>query len=85
MQVLIQCDQPGRLASRLFQQDHMVEAKILENAGGVLVRTRDADSLYLLLNRLVVEEGIDIESVAPADDDVNSVYQYLIGSQGGAA
>jgi ABC-2 type transport system ATP-binding protein len=85
MQVLIQCDQPGRLASRLFQQDHMVEAKILQNAGGVLVRTRDADRLYLLLNRLVVEEGIDIESVAPADDDVNSVYQYLIGSQGGAA
>ena len=51
----------------------------------MLVRTRDADSLYLLLNRLVVEEGINIESVAPADDDVNSVYQYLIGSQGGAA
>ena len=85
MQVLIQCDQPGRLASRLFQQNHTVEARILDDAGGVLVRTRDADSLYLLLNRLVVEEGIDIESVAPADDDVNSVYQYLIGSQGGAA
>jgi hypothetical protein len=25
--------------------------------------------------------GIDIESVAPADDDVLSVYEYLIGSE----
>jgi hypothetical protein len=24
-----------------------------------------------------------VESVAPADDDVNSVYQYLIGAEGG--
>jgi hypothetical protein len=24
--------------------------------------------------------GIEIESVAPADDDVNSVYEYLIGN-----
>jgi len=24
-----------------------------------------------------------VESVAPADDDVNSVYQYLIGGEGG--
>jgi hypothetical protein len=25
-----------------------------------------------------------VESVAPADDDVNSVYQYLIGGEGSA-
>jgi hypothetical protein len=25
-----------------------------------------------------------VESIAPADDDVNSVYQYLIGGDGGA-
>ena len=46
------------------------------------MRTRDADSLYLLLNRVVMETGLEVESVAPADDDVNSVYQYLIGSEG---
>jgi hypothetical protein len=25
--------------------------------------------------------GTEIESVAPADDDVNSVYEYLIGNE----
>ena len=46
---------------------------------GVLVKTRDADGLYLMLNQIAVN-GIEIDSVAPADDDVNSVYEYLIGN-----
>jgi ABC-2 type transport system ATP-binding protein len=83
MQILIRCDQPNRLASQLFQQDHVVEAKIHPDGKGVLLRTRDADSFYLLLNRVILESGLEVESVAPADDDVNSVYQYLIGGEGG--
>lgn len=83
MQILVRCQSPSLLASRLFCQDHVVEAKLNTDAKGVLVRTRNADQFYLLLNRIVAEEGIGIEAVAPADDDVNSVYQYLIGSGGG--
>jgi len=85
MQILIRCDRPHRLAAQLFQQDHVVEAKIHPDGKSVLLRTRDADSFYLLLNRVILESGLEVESVAPADDDVNSVYQYLIGGEGGAA
>src|ERR1035441_7051992 len=83
MQILVRCDKPGLLASRLFEQDHVVEAKVNEDGRGLLVRTRDADNLYLLLNRIVLDNGLEGEAVAPADDDVNSVYQYLIGAEGG--
>ena len=83
MQILIRCDRPGVLAALLFQQNHVVEAAIHPDGKGLLVRTRDADSLYLLLNRVVVENQLDVESVAPADENVHSVYQYLIGPHGG--
>jgi ABC-2 type transport system ATP-binding protein len=83
MQILIRCDHPNTLAARLFQQDHVVEAKIHPDGKSILLRTTDADRFYLLLNRIVLESGLEVESVAPADDDVNSVYQYLIG-EGGA-
>jgi len=83
MQILVRCDNPGGLAARLFQDRHMVEAKISNDRKGLLLRTTDADSFYLLLNRVVLESGLEVESVAPADDDVNSVYQYLIGAEGG--
>ena len=85
MQILVRCDHPNELAARLFRQDHVVEAKIHPDGKGILLRTTDADRFYLLLNRVVLESGLEVESVAPADDDVNSVYQYLIGGEGGAA
>ncbi|HWG87687.1 MAG TPA: ABC transporter ATP-binding protein, partial [Candidatus Acidoferrales bacterium] len=75
MQILVRCTAPGLLASKLFSQDHVVEAKLNQDGRGVLVRTRDAEQFYLLLNRVIAEEQIDLEAVAPADDDVNSVYQ----------
>lgn len=84
MQILVRCGNPSRMASRLFSQDHVVEAKLNNDGKGVLVRTRDADQFYLLLNRIVLEEDFALEAVSPADDDVNSVYQYLIGGGGGA-
>ncbi|PYP93613.1 MAG: ABC transporter ATP-binding protein [Candidatus Angelobacter sp. Gp1-AA117] len=82
MQILVRCSQPNLLASRLFSQDHVVEAKLNHDGQGVLVRTLDAGEFYLLLNRVVLEEDIALEAVAPADDDVNSLYQYLIGGGG---
>jgi ABC-2 type transport system ATP-binding protein len=79
MQIVVRCDRPSELAATLFRQDHVVEAKIHEDGKGLHLRTADADGFYLLLNRIVMESGLTVESVAPADDDVNSVYQYLIG------
>jgi ABC-2 type transport system ATP-binding protein len=83
MQILVRCNAPNLLASRLFAQDHVVEAKLNRDGQGVLVRTLDANQFYMLLNRIISEEEINLQAVSPADDDVNSVYQYLIGSGGG--
>jgi ABC-2 type transport system ATP-binding protein len=84
MQILVRCDRPSELAARLFQQNHVVEAKIHGDGHNLLLRTTDADAFYLLLNRVILDSGLVVESVAPADDDVNSVYQYLIGGEGGS-
>jgi ABC-2 type transport system ATP-binding protein len=82
VQVLIRCDRPSLLASRVFEQDHVVEARILEDGRGLLVRTRDADRFHLVMNEIVLGSGLAVEAVAPADADVHAVYQYLIGSNG---
>ncbi|MEE8586922.1 MAG: ABC transporter ATP-binding protein [Acidobacteriota bacterium] len=85
MQILVRCDKPAMLASRMFEEDHAVEAQMHDDGQGLLLRTRDADSFFLLMNRMVTQEGLRVESVAPADDDVHSIYQYLIGNQGGSS
>ncbi|HSS22373.1 MAG TPA: ABC transporter ATP-binding protein [Pyrinomonadaceae bacterium] len=83
MQILIRCDKPSRLAARVFDKDHVVEARLHDDRLGLFVKTKDADRFYLLLNQVVGEGEINVESVAPVDDDLSAVYQYLIGSEGG--
>lgn len=85
MQILVRCSNAARLASAAFELNHVVEAKILSDSRGVLIRTRDPEQFYLLLNKIVCSGLIEVDAVAPADDDVNSIYQYLIGSDGGPA
>ncbi|HVG33439.1 MAG TPA: ABC transporter ATP-binding protein [Pyrinomonadaceae bacterium] len=83
MQILIRCDRPTVLAARVFEQAAVVEARLHADAQGLFVKTRDPDQFYLLLNKVVLENKLSVESVAPVDDDLNAVYQYLIGSEGG--
>ena len=82
MQVLVRCDRPSFVASRIFELDSAVEIKIHDDRRGLLVQTRDADKFYLLMNRLVMEHELELEAVAPADEDVQAVYRYLIEKDG---
>lgn len=85
MQILIRCDRPQEFAARVFTSDNVVEAQLHEDKQGLFVKTRNADQFYRLLNRIVIESDFNIEAVAPVDDDLSAVYQYLIGSGGGEA
>jgi ABC-2 type transport system ATP-binding protein len=82
-QILVRCSDPRRLARLAFDDEGVVEARIQDDGQGLLVRTRDADRFYRLLNAAVAAGEFELEAVAPADDDVGSVYQYLLGSDGG--
>src|SRR5215467_8008035 len=71
LQVLVRCSNAARLASAAFELNHVVEARILNDSRGVLIRTRDPEQFYLLLNKIVCSGLIEVDAVAPADDDVN--------------
>jgi ABC-2 type transport system ATP-binding protein len=81
MEILIRCDKPAVLAARVFEQAQIVEARLHEDRRGLFIKTRDADKFYLLLNVVVAEGLVSVESVAPVDDDLSAVYQYLFGSE----
>jgi ABC-2 type transport system ATP-binding protein len=85
MQVLIRCDHPEVLASKMFAVNHCVEARLHEDGKGVFLRTGDIDQFYFMLNGIAAEGLVKIDAVTPADDDANAIYQYLIGTDGGAS
>ena len=79
-QILVRCDRPRQLASELLKSEQTMEVRIHNDGRGLLIKTLDADRFYLMLNHIALN-GIGIESVTPADDDVNSIYEYLIGTE----
>lgn len=82
IQVLVRCDRPQAVAARAFTLDHVVEAKIVDDDRGVLIRTRNAEDFFDALTAIVLATGVTVETVAPADETVDAVYDYLIGQPG---
>src|SRR5580658_3364346 len=85
MQVLIRCDHPELLASKMFAINHCVEARLHTDGKGVFLRTSDINEFYSMLNGVAADGLVKIDAVAPADDDANAIYQYLIGTDGSAS
>jgi ABC-2 type transport system ATP-binding protein len=85
MQVLVRCDHPELLASKMFSINHCVEARLHADGKGVFLRTADIDQFYSMLNGIAADGLVKIDAVAPADDDANAIYQYLIGTDGSAS
>ena len=78
IQVLVRSDRPNTVASKVFELGHVVEARVLDERS-LLVRTRDAKSFFTQLNRIVLDNEVVVETVAPSDESVHAVYDYLIG------
>ena len=84
IQVLLRCTKPSLVASKLFEHDFVVEASLHEDREGLMIRTREPDRFYTLLNAIITENAIEVETVSVADGDVKAVYRYLIGNEGEA-
>ena len=81
-QFIIRCreqDASG-VAARLFNEDHVTEIKLNDDRLGMLVMTRDREQFARALGRIALD-GHRIESVLPADENVDALYEYLIGGE----
>ena len=82
MQILVRCDRPAVVASHVFTHDSVVEVKIHADNAGLVVSTKNPRQFYRLLNQIILDNDLSVEAVAPADENVHSVYEYLLGGNG---
>ena len=81
-QYLVRCrngDASG-VAALLFGEDHITEIKLNDDRLGLLVMTRDREQFARALGRIALD-GHRIESVVAADENVDALYEYLIGGE----
>jgi ABC-2 type transport system ATP-binding protein len=79
-QYLVRCGDASRVASLLFGEDHVTEVRLNDDREGLLVMTTDRERFSRALGNLAVS-GHKIDSVIPADENVDALYEYLIGEQ----
>jgi ABC-2 type transport system ATP-binding protein len=79
-QYVVRCRDASAVAARLFAEDHVTEIRLNDDRMGMLVMTRDREQFARALGRIALD-GHRIEGVAPADENVDAVYGYLIGGQ----
>jgi ABC-2 type transport system ATP-binding protein len=77
-QFLIRCRDAARIASLLFEQDHVTQIQIQDDRLGLLVMTRSRREFSRALTRISLS-GHTVESVVPADENMGALYEYLIG------
>jgi hypothetical protein len=80
-QYIIRCNRDASgVAAQLFSEEHITEIKLHDDQLGMLVMTRDREQFARALGRIALD-GHRIESVVPADENVDALYEYLIGGE----
>lgn len=79
-QFILRCRDASGVAAQLFTEDHITEIKLNEDRQGMLVMTRDRERFSATLGRIACN-GHAIDTVVPADENVDSLYEYLIGGE----
>ncbi len=77
-QFLLHCQNPARVASMLFEQADVTEVKLAPVGRGVLVMTRQREAFAAAVQRIALS-GQEIDGVVPMDENVDALYEYLIG------
>ena len=77
-QFIVRCRNASRVASLLFNEDHITEVRLNEDRMGLLVMTRDREQFSRAISRIALD-GFGIDTVIPADENVDALYEYLIG------
>lgn len=77
--ISIKCSDRRKLAANFIQEDYVVKVDFGAGADELLIETRNRDKLFGRLPGIVVDNGIDVEEITSPDDNLQAVFDYLIG------
>ena len=67
------------LAGKFVGEDDVLSVRFDEAEGTVLFETRNRDRFFERLTRMAADAGLDIEEITSPDDNLQSVFDYLVG------
>lgn len=77
--VSVKCNRPRDLAEKLVRLDCVLKVQIDPATQKLLVETNNRDRVFGLLPSLLVENNIEATEITSPDDNLQAVFDYLIG------
>ena len=77
--VSIRCDNPRGLAGQLLGEDYVLKVHFGPDRRSVLVETNNRDKFFALLLSLLVKNQMEVEEITSPDDNLQAVFDYLVG------
>ncbi len=77
--VAVKCDDPRSLAAQLLSEDDVLKVHFGPDARSLLVETNNRDRFFSRLLSLLVRTGMEVEEITSPDDNLQAVFDYLVG------
>ena len=77
--ISVECSQNRKLAAMLIDKEYITNFQFQPDGNKVTFNTNQRDQFFDLLNHLIVEHDLDIEEIISPDDNLQAVFDYLVG------
>jgi len=77
--ISIKCSNPRLLASKFIEEAFVLKVHFDDSRNALLVETNNRDKLFGLLPVLISRHGIEVDEITSPDDNLQAVFDYLIG------
>jgi ABC-2 type transport system ATP-binding protein len=77
--ISIKCNDARRLASKFIQEDYVLKVNFSLKNDSLLIETNNRDKLFSLLPSLFIENKIEVDEITSPDDNLQAVFDYLVG------
>ncbi|NOX28897.1 MAG: ABC transporter ATP-binding protein, partial [Actinobacteria bacterium] len=74
--IKVECDDPRQLAAAIVESGAALGVRL--EAGGIVIDTDDIDLFGHQIAPLAAKAGLRLREVRPLDDDLESVFRYLV-------
>ncbi len=78
-QISMRCPHPRQLAERLIASDFVSSVEFSGDGHGLTIETNQRDLFFAALMRRIAEDRLAVEEITSPDDNLQAVFDYLIG------
>ena len=78
-QVSIKCSSPRSLAAEMVEESYILHIHFNPKGDGLVFETNNRDAFFSRLPSIVVEKAIRVDQITSPDDNLQAVFDYLIG------